>query len=966
MFRQLYLRPGKGIAPFIFLALFFTISALPFSKTLAQVVTTEPAFPVAYDSVEVYFDATEGTGGLEDFDGAVYAHTGVITENSTGPGDWKYVVADWGVNPDKIKLQKIEDNLYKLSIAPTIREYYGVPEDEKIEQLAFVFRNADGSKEGKAAGGDDIFVDVFTSSFNVKFVTPELDQILLENPGSFDVLAVAGANDPSKISMQLFLDDQLLEEVSNDTLQTEVTIDDRASYTLTLVGTDSVSTDTVTKSVQVNPEQVDEARPEGLEDGITYVDDSTVRFSLYAPHKKFVYLIGDFNDWQISDDYFMKRDSVNADSTWYWLEVNGLEKGKEYAFQYFVDGEVRVADPYSEKLLDPANDQYIPDEVYPNLKSYPHGKTEMIAGVFEIGKEEYEFKHDFEKPAIEDLVIYELLVRDFLEEHDYETLSDTLDYLDRLGVNAIELMPVMEFDANSSWGYNPTFHYTADKYYGPANDLKAFIDSCHARGIAVILDMVLNHAWGPSPIVRLWNEGDYGAPTAENPYANTKARHHGNVGYDLNHESLATQYYVDRVNKRWVEEFNADGFRFDLTGGFTQKNTLDGPGSNWDYDASRIRLLKRMADEIWSVESDAYVILEHYADPRERKELSDYGMPFWEGNTFNHKYSEGTMGYNEGGKSDFSGIYFKTWDYNHPHLVGYFESHDEERLMVKNMLYGNSSDDYDITELSTALDRMKLAGAFFFTIPGPKMIWQFGELGYDVSIDENGRTGEKPVLWEYRQDSTRYMLYQTWRSLIDLRKQHKMFSSGLSSVDMAVNGKMKRIKLAREDGRATIVGNFGVTEGTISPHFHMTGRWYTYMQEDSIQVNRTDTSLTLAPGEFKIFTNIKFQPPVENLFVNLPGEELLAGLPESLELTQNYPNPFNPTTTIQYSLPSSSEVTLKVYNLQGKEVATLVDGNQPAGVHDVRFDAAHLASGIYFYQLSTPDRQIVRKMALMK
>jgi 1,4-alpha-glucan branching enzyme len=928
-------------------------------------VTSDPAFPTEQQPVTIYFDATEGTGGLEGFTGDVYAHTGVLTDQSNGPGDWKYVVADWGENPDKIKLTRIGTDQYQLVIEPSIRAYYGVPEGETIEKIALVFRNADGSIEGKAEGGEDIFVDVFNSTFNMKYLQPEQEDLLLEKPGIVQVHAVASSNNADDISLKLELDGTVIQEVNNDTLLAEVTISDRMDHVMKLSGTDGNESDTLITMIRVNPEIQETERPAGLEDGITYVDDNTVRFSLFAPHKRFVYLLGDFNNWEVKDEYFMHKDSVNADSTWFWIEVDGLEKGKEYAFQYFIDGELRVADPYSEKLLDPANDQYITEEIYPDLKEYPYGKTEHIVGVLQTGQTKYEFKHDFEKPPVEELVIYELLVRDFAEDHDYETLIDTLDYLERLGVNTIELMPVMEFDANSSWGYNPTFHYTTDKYYGPAKDLKAFIDSSHARGIAVILDMVLNHAWGPSPIVRMWNEGDYGKPTAENPYANTEARHPGNVGYDLNHESKATQYYVDRVNLRWIEEFNFDGFRFDLTGGFTQVNSLTGGASNWDYDPTRIRLLKRMADKIWSVESDAYVILEHYTDPRERQELSDYGMPFWEGNAFNHKYSEATMGYNEGDKSDFSGIYHETWQYNEPHLVGYFESHDEERLMVKNKLYGNSAADYDITELKTGLNRMKLAGAFFFTIPGPKMIWQFGELGYDVSIDENGRTGEKPVLWEYRNDPDRYRLYQIWQSLIALRKSHAMFTSKESAVELSLRGDMKRIKLAKNEGRTTIIGNFGVTAKEISPQFHEGGKWYNYFSGDSLNISATDTTIILAPGEFRIYTNLKFDSPVDNL-LPVSAEGLDNEIPYKLHLDQNYPNPFNPTTTISYSIPEYSKVTIDVFNSVGQKVKTLINKEQSAGSHQINFDANNISSGIYFYRLSVNEKQLIRKMTLIK
>ena len=110
----------------------------------------------------------------------------------------------------------------------------------------------------------------------------------------------------------------------------------------------------------------------------------------------------------------------------------------------------------------------------------------------------------FTPPAKDDLIIYELLVRDFVAAHDFKTIRDTLDYLDRLGVNAIEFMPVTEFDGNSSWGYNPAMYFAVDKYYGPADRFKEVIDSCHGRGIAVIMDIVLNHAYGNNPLVKMY------------------------------------------------------------------------------------------------------------------------------------------------------------------------------------------------------------------------------------------------------------------------------------------------------------------------------------------------------------------------------------------------------------------------------------------------------------------------------
>src|SRR5690606_13484994 len=100
-------------------------------------------------------------------------------------------------------------------------------------------------------------------------------------------------------------------------------------------------------------------------------------------------------------------------------------------------------------------------------KAYPQGKTTGNVSVIQGGSTKYSWKNNtFQRPETKDLVIYELHLRDFLGAHSYSALKDTLNYLSRLGVNAIELMPVKEFEGNSSWGYNPSFFFAADKYYG--------------------------------------------------------------------------------------------------------------------------------------------------------------------------------------------------------------------------------------------------------------------------------------------------------------------------------------------------------------------------------------------------------------------------------------------------------------------------------------------------------------------
>lgn len=102
----------------------------------------------------------------------------------------------------------------------------------------------------------------------------------------------------------------------------------------------------------------------------------------------------------------------------------------------------------------------------------------------------------------------------------------------------------------------------------------------------------MNHAFGQCPLVRMWWDPALNAPSAESPYFNTVAKHDYNVGYDFNHESEATKNFRDRVFTYWLNEYNVDGYRFDLSKGFTQNNTLGDVGAWGAYDASRIEIWK--------------------------------------------------------------------------------------------------------------------------------------------------------------------------------------------------------------------------------------------------------------------------------------------------------------------------------------------------------------------------------------
>ncbi|WDF76679.1 alpha-amylase family glycosyl hydrolase [Mucilaginibacter sp. KACC 22773] len=597
------------------------------------------------------------------------------------------------------------------------------------------------------------------------------------------------------------------------------------------------------------------ALPSGAVDGVTYINSGkSVILNLYAPSKTSVSVIGDFNNWTADAKYAMNH---TPDGKNWWIQIDNLDANTEYAYQYLIDGTLKVADPYTQKVLDPNNDSYIDALTYPGLKAYPTGKTTGNVSVMQANQPAYSWKvPNFVRPEKKNLVIYELLLRDFVTNHNYQTLKDSLNYLAKLGVNAIELMPINEFEGNLSWGYNPSFYFAPDKYYGTKNALKAFIDECHSRGIAVIQDMVLNHSFGQSPMVQMYFNTAAGKPAANNPWYNVDPTHPYNVGYQFNHESAATKYFVKNVIKFWMQEYKIDGFRFDLSKGFTQVNygtSGDAAVTAWSqYDASRVAIWKDYNNYIKSIDNNNfYVILEHFAANQEEKELAGEGMMLW--NNLNYNANEATMGWLT--NSNFQGIFYDQHTFTLPYqLVGYFESHDEERLMFKNESYGNASGGYNVKDITTGLKREEMAAAFLFSVPGPKMLWQFGELGYDQSIDSNGgRTSNKPILWNYFAQAQRIQLYKVYSAMINLRKKNAVFAS--TNFVYSLSGAIKSIQLKDAGVNVEVLGNFDVATQTANITFPSTGTYTDALTGATLNVTSATMPVTLAPGEYHVYSS---------------------------------------------------------------------------------------------------------------
>ena len=747
----------------------------------------------------------------------------------------------------------------------------------------------------------------------------------------------------------------------------------------------------------VPPTVVDAPVPAGYRDGITVeVGESEATLVLRAPGKGFVHAIGDFSDWQPRDAYVMKRDNSDPRGTRWWTTVplNGTGTGARTAtrFQYLVDGTLRVSDPYAPLVLDEGSDAAVPEVTFRNRPAYPAGFTTGLVAAIPVPNIQPTVLPRYTRPAPENLVIYEMLVRDWTGRHDFQTIQDSLAYLKRLGVTAIELMPVSEFDGNESWGYNPNHYFAVDKYYGSPDALKALINAAHRIGLAVILDVVYNHQTGQAPFVRLDNDGGFGPPNPSNPWVNPSARHPFNVFNDNNHESPLTEIWLDAANRWWLQEYRVDGFRYDLSKGFTQ---TCGGGACTDanfsaYNQPRIDNLTRMADAVWAVDPTAYVILEHFADASEERVLAAHGrdrgrpgMMLW--NNMNGAYSESAMGYLNG-QSALGRAYPPNNGYPLTGQIAYMESHDEQWLMYKTRAFGacanaptggagcvSNPGAYNTRALPTALRRQSLAAAFFLTVPGPKMLWQFGEVGYGGGpgecLQENncpagtpGRVANKPIRWDYIADvapepnrsgvalvkaspeerALRRALYADFSTLLALRNTFDVFRTPASVQMNAGAGVADRtIRLEKGGLVVVVVGNFGLTERTSTPPLAAGETWYDMVGSGAVAGG---SALTLAPGEWRVYAN-------RDVGIVTAGEGAAPAGP-AFGLDAVFPNPTAARANVRYSLPEAGDVRVEALDVLGRRVALLADGPQAAGAHVAAFDASALPAGVYVLRLT--------------
>lgn len=494
--------------------------------------------------------------------------------------------------------------------------------------------------------------------------------------------------------------------------------------------------------------------------------DGSVTFCLAAPQKTSVTLVPSWDDYQVLDKNAMDWQDYEGNS-YFWTTVTGLADDQWYSYYYYVDEQYKVADPYAHLVLDCYNDRTLRRSVWPDGPKHPgtDAVKDVMLAVYRGDIDDYTFS-DFSIPDRDNLVVYEMLFRDFTgfdgKAMGWGTVNKAIEkipYIKELGFNAVELMPIMEFNGNDSWGYNTNFYMAPDKAYGSPTDYKDFIEECHRNGIAVILDIVFNQSDGLHPWYQMY-------PIASNPFYNRTAPHAWSVLNDWKQDNPLVQQQWDDALRYWMEKYNVDGFRFDLVKGLGDNNSY---GSGTDgYNQSRVDRMKRLHGVIKSVKPDGIHINELLGSVQEEKELGNDGQLQWA--NVNEASCQYAMGWDDGDLNFFR--FNAASDGGRPQFstVAYAESHDEQRMNYKVTQWGK---DNVKTDPAIAADRLSALAVQMLLTPGPKMVWQFGELGNDQNTkDNNGGndTGSKIVDWAgWLADDNRMFIHDTYAALINLR-----------------------------------------------------------------------------------------------------------------------------------------------------------------------------------------------------
>lgn len=763
--------------------LFLSMLLLTAGSAAAQMFTTSPV-PLQQSSadVKIYFDPAQCNVAALKTATALYAHIGVCLEGA--PNEWTHVKTNWGQNLPANTFKKLSDGRWELAIGD-INTYFGLSASEKVANIAVIARTASGG-----AQTEDVFLPVVGEGFAISF-TSDASSLVIDKPT--EITFSLNATENAKLSITV--NGKSIGSADNAKSLTKSYNFATKGEFATVVATASNGSQSLTESMTVAyPEpSVQENYPGGKPVmGAVKQADGSVIFCIAAPQKLSAILVGSWDDYQTLGKNVMRYQDYNG-NRYFWVKISGLANDKYYPYYYLIDGNIKVSDPCAKLVLDCYSDKWMPSGIWAEeMPQYPYEKLDnVMLAVYRGDIDDYDWDSatlKFKTPDTRSMTVYEILLRDFTGDGSdqngktygtFRTALPKISYLKELGVNAVEILPVMEFNGNSSWGYNTNNYMALDKVYGSPRDMRDFVAECHRQGIAVILDIVFNQSDGLMPWYQMYSVGS-------NPFFNQTAPHAYSVLNDFNQGNPVLQDYWHQVLRYWMEAYKVDGFRFDLVKGLGDNNSYSSASdaATNAYNANRVATMKVLHDVITSVKADGIHINELLGTTQEENANFANGEIGWNNvNGASVNYAIGNI--NNGGTK---GFYSPNWDKTFGGSLSYAESHDEPRLAWKIKDSGVSDLKYSTTTpKESAIRRLGSVAGQMLLSPGAQMIWQFGEVAADY---KQGSDLEKlraiAPLWNYFDNSVRAGLAENYKALCHLRLDNPEMFDG--SATYAANG----------------------------------------------------------------------------------------------------------------------------------------------------------------------------------
>lgn len=891
----------------------------------AQMFTTSPT-PLQQSSqnVKIYFDPSLCDVPALKTATEIYAHIGVTLPDA--PSTWTHVIGNWADKDPKKKFTKLNNGIWELNIGD-INTYFNLSAGTTISKIAIIALNADGTAQTA-----DNFLTVYPEGFFIDF-TYSPSNLVIDKPTTFTFKL--SATEMSQLSIAV--DGNVIASAADAmTLSKSYTFSTSDKfYTVTA----SANNGSETLMEEVTVAYPTASQPGDYPGGVPKMGavkqaDGSVLFCLAAPQKTSVILVGEWDDYRTLSKNVMKYQDYNG-NRYFWTKVDGLQNDKYYPYYYLVDGTRKVADPCAKLMLDCYSDKWIPQGIWNEpMPQYPYDKfDDTMLAVYRGDIDDYNWDSatlNFQVPDHKSLTVYEILLRDFTGDGSdqngkqygtFRTALPKIAYLKSLGVNAVEILPVMEFNGNSSWGYNTNGYMALDKVYGSPKDMRDFVAECHRNGIAVILDIVFNQSDGLMPWYQMYD-------IDSNPFYNKTAPHAYSVLNDFNQGNPVLQDYWHQTLRYWMEAYKVDGFRFDLVKGLGNNDSYANAGdaATNAYNANRVARMKEMHDVIVSVKADGIHINELLGTNQEENANAANGEIGW--NNLNYTSCQYAIGTAEG-NADMKNFYSPNGGKNFGGTLSYAESHDEPRVAWKMKKYGVSAVKYTAaTPKAASIRRLGAVAGQMLLSPGAQMIWEFEEVAADY---EQGSDLEKlraiAPMWNYFDNDIRGSLAEVYKQLCNLRlKNPEMFDGTASYTNNGFTNSVSTNRWIRlNSGNKEILGVFNTAvsgqASTINvPVQRLSASNYqliTAGYNDNVTLTGNgQVQVKLLPNSFAVFATPDVSG-IEDITSDLAGSAVtVSGEEGEIVISGDYTN-------------------AEVYNLQGALMGTL---HVPAGIYVVRVD----------------------------